>query len=348
MKVCCSKAIGEDGRWNDINGTKRTFYDVIKIGGKGNIMLRRMGFTRRIRMTIGLSLCLVSMAWPTAHGAKPMEVFVSIVPQKTFVEKLGGDLVKVSVMVQPGANPATYEPKPRQMTALSKAKAYFTIGVPFETVWLDRISAANSGMTVIHTEDGIEKRVMEDHYHGEKGPLDHEDKEHEQGRGNRRVKDPHIWLSPPLVKIQARNILDGLLRIDPPHGASYKSGYKEFIAELNALDTKIKGIFAGKGKGMEFIVFHPAWGYFADAYGLKQVAVEIEGKEPGPADLRELIRHAREKGIKVVFVQPEFSTKSAETIAKAIEGQVLFADPLAPDWGRNLEEMAVKFKAALR
>ncbi len=311
-------------------------------------MLRRTGFTGCIRLTIGLSLCLLSVAWPTARGAEPMEVFVSIVPQKYFVEKLAGDLVKISVMVPPRANPATYEPKPHQMASLSKAKAYFAIGVPFESVWLEKISAANPGMIVVQSEQGIEKEFMEDHHHGENSPLGHEDKEQEQGRDNRRVKDPHIWLSPPLVKIQARNILDGLLRIDPPHGASYKSGYGEFIAELDALDTKIKGIFAGKGNGMEFMVFHPAWGYFADAYGLKQVAVEIEGKEPGPGDLRELICHAREKGIKVVFVQPEFSTKSAETIAKAIEGQVLFADPLAPDWGRNLEEVAAKFKAALR
>ncbi len=290
----------------------------------------------------------MSMSWLTAHGAEPMKVFVSIVPQKYFVKKLAGDLVKVSVMVPPGANPATYEPKPNQMVSLSKAKAYFAIGVPFESVWLKKISAANPGMIVVQSEQGIEKRFMEDHHHGEEGHLGHEEEEHEQGKEHGRVKDPHIWLSPPLVKIQARNILDSLLRIDPPHGASYKSGYGEFIAELDAIDAKIKGILAGKGEGMEFMVFHPAWGYFADAYGLKQVAVEIEGKESGPADLRELIRHAREKGIKVVFVQPQFSTKSAETIAKAIEGQVLFADPLAPDWGRNLEEVAAKFKAALR
>jgi zinc transport system substrate-binding protein len=317
------------------------------MGEKRNVMLRRMGFTGCIRLTIGLSLCLVSMAWPTAHGAERMEVFVSIVPQKYFVEKLAGDLVKISVMVPPGANPATYEPKPHQMVSLSKAKAYFAIGVPFESVWLKKISSANPRMIVVQSEQGVEKEFMEDHHHGEEDPSGHEDEEPEQGRNHRRVKDPHIWLSPPLVKIQARNILDGLSRIDPAHEASYKSRYEEFIAELDVLNAEIKGILAGK-EGMEFMVFHPAWGYFAKAYGLKQVAVEIEGKEPGPADLRELIRHAREKGIKVVFVQPEFSAKSAETISKAIEGQVLFADPLAPDWGCNLEEVAVKFKAALR
>ena len=301
-----------------------------------------------IRLTIGLTLFLLSMIQATAHGAEPIEVFVSIVPQKYFVERIGGESVKVSIMVQPGANPATYEPKPRQMVALSKAKAYFAIGVPFETVWLNRISAANSGMTVIHTEEGIEKRIMEDHLHGEEDYSAQEEEEREQAEEHHGVKDPHIWLSPRLVKVQARNILNGFLRIDPARGASYEKNYKSFIAEIYALDTEIKGIFAGKGGGMAFMVFHPAWGYFAQAYGLEQVAVEMEGKEPGPVDLRELIRHAREEGIRVIFVQPEFSTKSAETIAKAIEGEVVFANPLALDWADNLKKVAIKFEAALK
>ena len=301
-----------------------------------------------IRLTIGLTLFLLSMIQATAHGAEPIEVFVSIVPQKYFVERIGGESVKVSIMVQPGANPATYEPKPRQMVALSKAKAYFAIGVPFETVWLNRISAANSGMTVIHTEEGIEKRIMEDHLHGEEGYSAQEEEEREQAEEHHGVKDPHIWLSPRLVKVQARNILNGFLRIDPARGASYEKNYKSFIAEIYALDTEIKGIFAGKGRGMVFMVFHPAWGYFAQAYGLEQVAVEMEGKEPGPVDLRELIRHAREEGIRVIFVQPEFSTKSAETIAKAIEGEIVFANPLALEWADNLKKVATKFEAALK
>ena len=120
------------------------------------------------------------------------------------------------------------------------------------------------------------------------------------------------------------------------------------MAEIRALDTEIKRIFAGKGEGTVFMVFHPAWGYFAQAYGLEQVAVEMEGKEPGPVDLRELIRHAREEGIKVIFVQPEFSTKSAEAIAKAVEGEVVFANPLALNWADNLRKVATEFEAALR
>ena len=121
------------------------------------------------RLTIGLTLFLLSMIRVTAQEAEPIEVFVSIVPQKYFLERIGGESVKVSVMVQPGANPATYEPKPRQMVALTKAKAYFAIGVPFEAAWLNRISAVNPRMMVIQTEEGIEKRIMEDHIHVEEG-----------------------------------------------------------------------------------------------------------------------------------------------------------------------------------
>ncbi|MBN1832710.1 MAG: zinc ABC transporter substrate-binding protein [Deltaproteobacteria bacterium] len=286
---------------------------------------------------IGFTLFLLSVIRATAHGAEPIEVFVSILPQKTFVERIGGESVNVSVIVQPGANPATYEPKPRQMVALTKAKAYFAIGVPFEAVWLNRISAANPGMMVIHTEEGIEKRTMEDHLHGEKGAGEHHG-----------VKDPHIWLSPRLVKAQSRNILNGLLRIDPARAASYEKNYKNFIAEISDLDNEIKRIFSGKGGRRVFMTFHPAWGYFAQAYGLEQVAVEMEGKEPGPVDLRKLVHYARERGIKVIFVQPQFSTKSAEAVAKAIEGGVVFANPLALDWADNLKKVATEFEAALK
>ncbi len=281
-------------------------------------------------------------------GAERVKVFVSIVPQKYFVQKIGGEFIRVSVMVKPGASPATYEPKPHQMVALSKARLYFAIGVPFERVWLKKIVAANPKMLLVYTEKGIEKRPMKAHHHeqrnhkilekGRQGPAD----EH-QG-----IMDPHIWLSPPLVKIQAQNILNALLFVDPGHGAIYETNYEKFMKELDALDAHIRGMFAGKGERVAFMVFHPAWGYFARTYGLEQIAVEMEGKEPRPADLKHLIHDARERGIKVIFVQPEFSTRSAKAIATAIGGQVVLANPLALDWASNLKEVASKFNAALK
>jgi len=276
----------------------------------------------------------------TAYAGSVMPVYVSIVPQKYFVEKIGGALIDVSVMVQPGANPATYEPKPRQMVDLSKTKIYFAIGVPFEKVWLKKIAAANQKMRIVNIQEGIIKIPMETH-------RKHEE-EHQKRTYNHVVKDPHIWLSPTLVKIQAQNILNALVFMDQANQSVYEAGYKQFIIEIKNLDGELKGIFAGKRKAMEFIVFHPSWGYFAGEYGLKQIPVEIEGKDPKPADLQRLIKHAKKLGVKVIFVQPQFSVTTASVIAQAIDGQIAFADPLALNWPDNLRQVAAKFKATLR
>jgi zinc transport system substrate-binding protein len=295
----------------------------------------------------------------TAPAADKIPVFVSIVPQKYFVQQIGKDLVEVQAMVRSDASPATYEPKPRQMAVLSKAKIYFAIGVPFEKVWLPKIAAANSKMAVIHTDHGIRKLAMAAHHHHEDEGEHHEGEAHHgnehQDAGEHPHEDhdeqggldPHIWLAPPLVKIQARSILDALKRIDPAHGSVYEANCHKFLARIDQLDADLKKTFTGR-KGLAFMVFHPSWGYFARAYGLEQVPIEIEGKDPKPAQLQALIAHAREEGVRIIFVQPQFSTKSAQVVAREIGGQVVFADPLAEDWMDNLREVADKFKAALK
>ncbi|MGD9251515.1 MAG: zinc ABC transporter substrate-binding protein [Desulfobacterales bacterium] len=317
--------------------------------------------------TILLSLnILVFNYLGDACAADKLPVFVSIVPQNYFVQQIGKDLVAVQAMVQPGASPATYEPKPQQMADISKTKIYFAIGVPFENAWLEKIAAANPDMQVVHTDHGIDKRAMAAHHHhdeehaeghhdtdhheaehGHEKDGHHEEGEHDEDHHEHAGLDPHIWLSPPLVKIQARNILDALQKADPAHGSVYEANFKAFTAQIDQLDANLKKTFAGK-KGLQFMVFHPAWGYFADTYGLEQVPIEIEGKDPKPAQLKELIEHARENDIKVVFVQPQFSTKSAELVAREIGGQVAFADPMAEDWMANLRQAADKFQAALK
>jgi zinc transport system substrate-binding protein len=156
-----------------------------------------------------------------------------------------------------------------------------------------------------------------------------------------------VWTAPPLVKSLARNILNGMLEIDPNHRSYYTGNYNRFLKEIDEIDTNLKALFKDK-KGLEFMVFHPSWGYFADAYGLRQIPVEIEGKEPKPSQLHHLIEHARHKSIRVIFVQPQFSRKSAKTIARAIGGRVYAADPLAPDWAENLRRLSAVFAEALR
>ena len=328
-------------------------------------MVKNMNTIWRIillHVIILLSLSSNSLA------ADKLSVFVSIVPQHYFVQQIGKDLVDVQVMVQPGASPATYEPKPKQMADLSKTKIYFAIGVPYENAWLDEIAEANPNMQVVHTDHGIEKLAMVPHHHhddeGEHHEDEHKDEHHEDEHKGKKKEhhdeaahgedhheheglDPHIWLSPALVKIQARTILSALQKADPAHRNDYENNYNAFIAQINQLDGDLKKIFAGK-KGLQFMVFHPAWGYFAHDYGLEQVPIEVEGKDPKPAQLKELIEHAREKGIKIIFVQPQFSTKSAKVVAQEINGQVAFADPLAKDWMANLRQVADKFQVALK
>jgi zinc transport system substrate-binding protein len=149
------------------------------------------------------------------------------------------------------------------------------------------------------------------------------------------------------VKIQAGHIYRALASVDPANRARYEDGYHRFLGELDALHQEMRSLFAGR-KGERFMVFHPSWGYFADAYGLVQVPVEAGGKEPKPAQLLRLVREARKHGIKVIFVQPQFSTKSAELLSREIGGRVVYADPLAENWAENLREVARKFQAAAR
>ena len=303
-----------------------------------------MGLNQRKLVLIGIlpvvaTFLLICCGY--AQAGKKLVVFVSIPPQKYFLHQISGQRVEVQVMVQPGANPATYEPKPRQMAAVSRARIYFAIGVPFEKIWLKKIAAANPDMQVVHTDHGIQKIPMaansiESERQGEK---DHQEQHDEF--------DPHIWLSPRLVMIQARTILRALVEIDPDHRVVYETNTNVFLSKLEALDADLKNTFADK-QGFEFLVFHPSWGYFARSYGLKQVPIEIEGKDPKPAQLKALIEHAQKKHINVIFVQPQFSARSAELVAKAIGGRVIVADPLASDWCGNLREVAQKLKAALK
>ena len=320
---------------------------------------------KRLIIAALLSCAFIFVIAPHIYANDKPLVFVSIVPQKYFVQQIGKDLVDISVMVQPGADPHTYAPKPKQMIDLSKSKIYFAIGVSFENAWLDKIAAVNPDMRVVHTDHGIEKLAMAAHHHHDDADEHHEGKHHDKNSHDHKKGehhgdadhdedhhehaglDPHIWLSPPLVKIQARSILAALREVDPEHRNVYDANFKAFSAQIDQLDADIKKIFAGK-TGLQFMVFHPAWGYLAHAYGLKQVPIEIEGKNPKPAQLKELIEHAKEREIRVVFVQPQFSTKSAELVAREIGGQVAFADPLAEDWMANLRQIADKFQAALK
>ncbi|MBW1859057.1 MAG: zinc ABC transporter substrate-binding protein [Deltaproteobacteria bacterium] len=274
---------------------------------------------------------------PLDDANERIRVFVSILPQAYFVERVGGGRVDVSVMVGPGHSPATYEPMPKQMAELSRAKLYFRIGVPFENVWMERISKANPDMKVVDTRKGIGLMSMKGHNHAG----------FQAERQNGGLKDPHIWLSLRLTRTVAQNIYEALVSEDPLHQSSYQDNLRAFHYDLDDLDAEIAEIVKNDAT-RKFMVFHPAWGYFAQDYALEQIPIETEGKEATAKGLARVIKEGRKEGIKVIFVQKQFSEKSAATVANAIGGRVIQIDPLARDYLNNMKKIAQIFAEVLQ
>jgi zinc transport system substrate-binding protein len=278
-----------------------------------------------------LLLALCSPAAAPQSSAQPIDIFASILPVKHFVERIGGQRVVVHVMVEPGRSPATYEPTPQQMTRLADAKLYFRIGVAFEEVWMERIRAANPEISVIALHEGIALREV-DRGDGDGASAGH--------------KDPHVWTDPRLVEQMAARICEALAMQDSAHRGLYEANYRRFAADLQALDRHIRDRLNGL-EGNSFMVFHPSWGYFADAYGLRQIPIESGGKEPGARSLQRVIELGQREHVKVIFVQEQFSTRMAETVARALDARVVKVDPLAEDYVSNLYHVADVFAQAL-
>ncbi len=301
---------------------------------------------RVIAVNILIMLLAPAASLPLAAGQGQPErlpVAVSILPQAYFVERVGGQYVDVEVLVGPGQSPHAYDLTPRQLEALSRAKAYFRIGVDFEYALVPRIEQMFKGVRIVDLRSGVPLRAMTaDEAAAEQDHDEHAGHEHAAAG----QPDPHIWLNPLLVKTQAQTICATLVELDPAHAEQYRQNLAAFQNDLDRVHARIAAALAPL-KGRELFVFHPAFGYFADAYGLKQVPVEIEGKEPTARQLATLIGRAKAAGVKVIFVQPQFSRKSAEAVAAAIGGAVVPMDDLAHDYLKNLEDMAAKIQAAL-
>lgn len=262
-----------------------------------------------------------------AETSGKIKVFVSIPPQTFFVQRIGGDLVDVQVLVPPGGSPATYEPTAKQMAALSESQVYFKIGIPFEKSLLKKMKSALKDLNVVDTRKGVELRPIEvgEEHHGH----------------TREELDPHIWLDPLRVIIQARTICEELSGLAPEHKSVFESNLTIFSAELDSIDVKISELLA-PFKHREFLVFHPSFGYFAERYRLKQIAIESGGKEPGAKQLDKIIEMAKNSGVHTIFAQKEFSSKAAEAVAEAINGEIVRLDPLACDYLNNLFDIANK------
>jgi zinc transport system substrate-binding protein len=282
-----------------------------------------------------LLLAACRPALPPAADSGRIRVAVSVPPQAYFVERIGGERVQVSVMIPPGYSHVDYPLTPRQVADLSRARLYVAVGHPafeFETVQLAPVLHDLRGIRVVDMSRGM--------------PLLAGEGEGEEGGPGHAAGDPHVWVAPETVAVAGRNIAAALQGLDPAHAAEYRANLARFEADVAALDREIRGRLAGT-RGDRFMVYHPTWGYFAREYGLQQVAIEAEGKEPSARRLIELIDRARREKIQVVFVQAGFPRKSAQVIAEAVGGRVLVADPQDPDWLGNLRRVSRELQEAL-
>jgi len=261
---------------------------------------------------------------------------VSIQPQAYLVSQIAGDRVTVEVLVPPGESPETFSPSPQQLARLSGAAIYFRVGMPFEEQLVPRLRTMQH-LRIIDTSSGIHKRQMTE----AEAAADHDEGEaHAAG-----LPDPHTWLSPVLAAQHAANIAAALTELDPAGKAVYADNLARLDGQLKEVDQQLREALAPL-KGQNLFVFHPAYGYFADAYGLRQVAVEIGGHEPSARQIAHLIDTAKAAHARVIFVQPQFSQRSAKAIASAIGGVVAPLDPLAYDYIANLRAMAEAIKQA--
>jgi zinc transport system substrate-binding protein len=307
--------------------------------------MRKLNHPTRIVTLLSILALLITPILAACQPAAPasgeenneLSVIVSILPQSYFAERIGGDWISVSVMVGPGQEPHTYEPTPDQMKAVSKTAAFFSIDVEYENAWLPRFKDANPNMMVVDTSAGIQKIPVPTSVFAVNAPSE---------TTHQGELDPHIWLSPDNAKIIAENMLSALIELTPQHEADFRANYENLISDIDTLNTQIEGILAGDQQ-RAFMVFHPAWGYFAKQYDLQQIAVQVGGQDPSASELADLITIAKKQQIKVLFIQPTFNTASADAVAQEIGGTVAVADPLAQDWLENLKNVAEAFAGAL-
>ena len=264
---------------------------------------------------------------PGAGGQETMKVAVTLPPQAEMVREVGGGHVEVQVVVPPGADPHTFEPTAGELVRLSDNILYFRIGpdlLPFEDVLVSRLQEIEPGIRVIDSSEGVTLLASTD-------------------PDERGSPDPHIWLSLRNAEIMTAHVRDALIEADPANAAEYQANSDEYISRLREADEDIRQGLSGSGVHT-ILVTHPSWGYFARDYGLTQVAIGEEGKEPTARELEHLVNLALKENIKVIFAEPEFSVRGAEVLAAEINGTVILVDPLAEDYLENMRRVAVAFE----
>ena len=293
-----------------------------RVFGVSRYAARRRTRAALVRAAVASLVVVSALACSrTAPQASQPIVAVSVAPQAYVVKKIAGDLVGVNVTLPPGVEAHSYEPSLKVLSAISNASLYVKVGHPkfaFEQTWLGELLRDRPSLPVVDSMRGV---VVDE-------------------------GDPHVWLAPSHVRAMARNIAEALSRLMPEHRDEIAHGLQSFESEVNTLDEDIRRSFAGR-HGNRFFVFHPAWSYFAKEYGLEQVAIEREGREPDPKALAAIISQARAAGVRIIYVQPQVSASSARLIADEIGARLETIDPLAYEWTENLRNVAQKIAQGL-
>lgn len=260
-------------------------------------------------------------------------VSVSILPQKYFVDQIAGNLLQVNVLVPPGSSPHNYSVLPSQMKDLSKSKAWLQVGLlTLEDALKDKLADLNKNTTIVNCSEGIIPIAGTEH--AEEG--------HEHAANE--AFDPHIWLAPAEVKIMAKNTLNALKTGFPQHASTFEANYARFITRIDSISALIDQKLAPL-RNRNILIFHPALAYYARQFGLTQIALELDGKEPSPRHMKEIVDLAHEQNIHVIFIQKEFDPAFAQQLSLEIDGKAVIIDPLDYNWEKQLMDITEKIAA---
>ncbi len=274
-----------------------------------------------------ISLIIVLVFSNVSFAAdKKLNIVVSIPPQKYLLDRIGADKVEVTVMVKPGQSPETYDPTPKQLVMVSKANIYFRIDIPFEEHWMDVIVSQNNSILIVDACAALSKS--------------------NSGCGS-GIHDPHVWTNPNNIKLIAKQIESALIQEDPGSASYYQSNSRLLMEDLEKLDTDIRFMLKER-KTDYFVVSHDSLSYYADHYGLKQLALESAGRQRGPRGLAELVTIAKQRGIDTLFIQRQHPTGIAYTLAEELNAKVVMIDPLAENYIDNLRHISGLIAEATR
>lgn len=278
---------------------------------------------RYFRLTVFV-LAFFLCTFCAAAEKSPLKVAVTLAPYAKIVQEVAGENARTVILVPPGANPHTFEPRPNTLREFSDAALYLSDGSGLDAAWRPRFLGVNPKVRIVDISLGISWLKEEEHGH---------DRHDDEAEG----LDPHIWNSPRQAILVASNLCSALAEIDAANAGTYRANLEKFSRKMSDLDVfiseKVKGLAEGE---RSFIVFHPSYGYLARDYGLVQVPVEMHGKEPKPRDLKHLVEVAKREKIRTVFVQPQFSRRAVESLSREIRANVVTIDPVAFDFDVEL------------